>query len=48
MLQRSEISTVICGPGDIAQAHQPNEWIARAQIDACVAFMRRLIEWAAG
>src|SRR5262249_49134112 len=28
------IPTVICGPGDIAQAHQPNEFVARAQIDA--------------
>ena len=47
MLQQSEISTVICGPGNIAQAHQPNEWIARSQIDACAAFMTRLVDWAA-
>ncbi len=25
------IPTVICGPGDIAQAHQPNEFVARSQ-----------------
>ena len=40
------IPTVICGPGDIAQAHQPNEFVARAQMDACDAFLRRLIGWA--
>jgi len=41
------IPTVICGPGDIAQAHQPNEFILKSQIAACEAFMRRLMEWGA-
>jgi acetylornithine deacetylase len=40
------IPTVICGPGDIAQAHQPNEFVARAQIAACEAFMAKMIAWA--
>ncbi|MBS0526815.1 MAG: acetylornithine deacetylase [Proteobacteria bacterium] len=40
------IPTVICGPGDIAQAHQPNEFVARSQMDACDAFLRKLIRWA--
>ena len=40
------IPTVICGPGDISQAHQPNEFVAKSQIAACDAFMRRLIDWA--
>jgi acetylornithine deacetylase len=40
------IETIICGPGDIAQAHQPNEFIDATQLDACVAFMSRLIDWA--
>ncbi len=38
------ISTVVCGPGDIAQAHQPNEYLDAAQLDEGEAFMRRLIE----
>ncbi len=38
--------TVVCGPGDIAQAHQPNEFILKSQIDACESFMRRMVEWA--
>ena len=38
------IPTVICGPGHIAQAHQPNEWVAIDQVARCEAFMRRLVE----
>jgi acetylornithine deacetylase len=40
------IPTVICGPGDIAQAHQPNEFVARDQMDACDAFLDTMIGWA--
>ncbi|MBY0319216.1 MAG: acetylornithine deacetylase [Reyranella sp.] len=39
------IATVICGPGDISQAHQPNEFVARSQMDACDAFLGRMIGW---
>ena len=42
--QNSGIPTIICGPGDIAQAHQPDEWIAQDQLDACDAFIRRLAD----
>ncbi|HEV7547590.1 MAG TPA: M20/M25/M40 family metallo-hydrolase, partial [Reyranella sp.] len=40
------VPTVVCGPGDIAQAHQPNEYLLASQIDACEAFMLRMVEWA--
>ena len=40
------IPTVICGPGDISQAHQPNEFVARSQMDACDGFIARMIGWA--
>jgi len=40
------IPTVICGPGDISQAHQPNEFVARAQMDACDAFLDKMTAWA--
>ena len=40
------IPTVICGPGDISQAHQPNEFVARSQMDACDAFLAKMIRWA--
>lgn len=41
------ISTVICGPGSIDQAHQPNEFVSVAQIQECDRFISRLTEWAA-
>ena len=44
--QQAGFSTVICGPGSIAQAHQPDEYIERSQMERGAAFMRRLIEWA--
>ena len=40
------VPTVVCGPGDIAQAHQPNEFILASQITACEGFMKRMVEWA--
>ena len=42
--ENAGIPTIICGPGDIAQAHQPDEWIAESQLDACDAFIRRLVD----
>ena len=40
----ANIPTIICGPGHIAQAHQPNEWVSLEQIARCEAFMHRLVE----
>jgi acetylornithine deacetylase len=42
--QEAGFSTVICGPGSIDQAHQPDEFIAREQIAAGTAFIRKLID----
>jgi acetylornithine deacetylase len=36
--------TVICGPGSIEQAHQPNEFIEKDQIALCMEFMTKLAE----
>lgn len=44
LFQRAGIPTVICGPGSIEQAHQPDEWIEISQIEEGALFMRRLIE----
>ena len=38
------IPAIICGPGHIAQAHQPNEWVAVDQLKRCEAFMQRLVD----
>lgn len=42
--QERGYSAVVCGPGDIAQAHQPDEYISKAQFEAGHDFMRRLLE----
>src|SRR5262249_2360822 len=42
LFHNADISTIVCGPGHIAQAHQPNEWIAIEQLALCEAFMGRL------
>ena len=41
---RVQIPTVVCGPGDIAVAHKPNEFIPLDQIAKGEDFMRRLLE----
>ncbi|WP_299753677.1 acetylornithine deacetylase [uncultured Boseongicola sp.] len=42
--QDAGYSGVICGPGDIAMAHQPNEYLTVEQFTAGEAFMDRLID----
>jgi acetylornithine deacetylase len=37
------IPSVVVGPGNIEQAHKPDEWIALKELDSCNAFLRRLI-----
>jgi len=48
LFQAAGLSTIICGPGSIDQAHQPDEFIALSQVAACEAFVRRVIDWASG
>jgi acetylornithine deacetylase len=44
LFQQAGIPSVICGPGDIEQAHRPNEFVALDQLAQCEEFMRRLID----
>lgn len=41
--QEAGFSTVICGPGSIDQAHQPNEYVSLDQLAEGAAFIRKLI-----
>lgn len=41
--QRAGLPTIVCGPGSIDQAHQPDEFITLEQLQAGEAFMRRLL-----
>ena len=42
--QKEEFSVVICGPGSIAQAHQPNEFIELTEFHAGAQMLERLLE----
>ncbi|MEB0012835.1 acetylornithine deacetylase [Glaciimonas sp. Gout2] len=44
LFQRAGIPTVVCGPGNIEQAHRPNEFVALEQVAQCEAFMLRLLD----
>jgi acetylornithine deacetylase len=40
--QRAGFSAIVCGPGSIEQAHQPDEWIAIEQLERGARFMANL------
>lgn len=46
LFQNAGVSSIVCGPGDIAQAHTANEWLAEDQLVACNQFLSRLADWA--
>lgn len=43
--QRAGVPTVVCGPGSINQAHQPDEYITLDALAEGEAFIRRLGDW---
>ena len=43
--QAEGYSAVVCGPGDILQAHQPDEFLEISEFDAGWSFMQRLVAW---
>ncbi len=42
--QEAGYSAIICGPGNIEQAHQPNEFISLSQIKAGESFIKEIIK----
>lgn len=40
----ADIPTIVCGPGDIAQAHKPDEFINPSEVARCEAFLLRLVD----
>lgn len=45
--EQAGIPALVCGPGSIAQAHQPNEWIEASELAAADRFLARIGDWAA-
>lgn len=44
IFQGHGLPTIVCGPGSIDQAHQPNEFITREQLTLGADFMRRVAD----
>jgi acetylornithine deacetylase len=40
--QRAGLPTVVCGPGSIAQAHKPDEFVAVSELARCLSFLADL------
>ncbi len=43
LFARAGVPSIVCGPGEIEQAHKPNEYLALSQLAACEAFLRKFI-----
>jgi acetylornithine deacetylase len=43
LFQRMGMSAVVCGPGSIAQAHKPDEYVSLDQISACLDMLAGLV-----
>ncbi len=46
LFQHAGAPSVVCGPGNIAQAHTANEWITESELQKCMNFLGRLADWA--
>jgi len=46
--QRAGIHSVVCGPGSIDQAHQPDEFIERTELARCERMLEGIVERLAG
>ncbi|MCO4864714.1 acetylornithine deacetylase [Cupriavidus sp. WGlv3] len=44
LFQRAGIPAVVCGPGDIQQAHKPDEFVSLDQLAACEAFLHKVVD----
>jgi acetylornithine deacetylase len=46
LFQDGGAPAIICGPGDIAQAHTANEFVRIEELAKCLTFLGRLADWA--
>ena len=45
LFSEAGMPSIVCGPGNIEQAHKPNEWISLQQVAQCEQFIERLIDY---
>jgi acetylornithine deacetylase len=43
LFQLAGVPSIVCGPGNIEQAHKPNEFVTLEQLAACESFVNKLI-----
>lgn len=43
LFQAANIHTIICGPGNIEQAHGSNEYVTVGQLEKCADFLRKIM-----
>ncbi len=43
LFARAGIPSVVCGPGDIEQAHKANEFVSLEQLEGCERFLRKVV-----
>jgi len=48
LFEAAETPAVVCGPGNVAQAHIADEFIEVSQLEECSAFLERLAQHASG
>jgi acetylornithine deacetylase len=48
LFQGGGAPSVVCGPGNIAQAHTPNEFVEVAELEKCLRLLGRIADWAEG
>jgi acetylornithine deacetylase len=48
LFQGGGAPAAVCGPGNIAQAHAPDEFVEVAELERCLRFLNRVADWAQG
>jgi acetylornithine deacetylase len=46
LFQGGGAPAIVCGPGNIAQAHTANEFLSLEELEKCLSFLARLADWA--
>ena len=46
LFQGGGAPAIVCGPGNIAQAHTANEFLSLDELEKCLVFLERLADWA--
>jgi acetylornithine deacetylase len=46
LFQGGGAPAIVCGPGNIAQAHTANEFLRPDELEKCLLFLARLADWA--